>query len=227
MCDRQIIGHRQSNMYDPTKRRSRVVWFLCLCDDPQGDRSRRHRAHRSARPRRPVAHPLPRRVSFHSEPGSLRTSTTASSTLVQSRRSSASVAEVTVCAMPSTASSPRRSGANAAIAVGKFNTFDVDMSQTRTAVFAVNGSRSGSFSSNLTTPTGGDHGDKARTSFFPTPQASASRIHPDSEGESSRSATRVAYESDDFVESGEEAEYEENDLELGYGRESGGRHGEA
>ena len=135
---------------------------------------------------------------------------TASGTLVPSRRGSASVAEGTESATPSTESSRRWSGSNAAIAAGKFNTYDAGMAQTQKAVFAVNRSRSGSFSSNPRN--GGDYSSKARTSFFPTPQAPASRIHHDGEDESSFSA-------------GEEAD--ENDLEVGYAGELEGRHGEA
>lgn len=61
--------------------------------------------------------------------------------------------------------------------------------------------------------------DKARKSFFPTPQAFASRIHPGSEDESSRSAT-----ANNFVEKREGAD--EDDLELGYAGEWEDRHGE-
>lgn len=138
---------------------------------------------------------------------------TARGNLVPSRRGSASVAEGTESATPSTESSRRWSGSNAAIAASKFNTYDAGMAQTQKAVFAVNRSRSGSFSSNPRDPrNGGDNSSTARTSFFPTPQASASRIHPDSEDESSFSA-------------GEEAD--ENDLEVGYAGELEGHHGEA
>lgn len=123
--------------------------------------------------------------------------------------------------MPSTASSRRWPGSDAPRAASKFHSFDAGMEQTRKAVFTVSGSRSSSFSNKAN---GGDNGN-ARTSFFPTPQASASRIHPGGEDDSSRSATRPAHQSNYFVENGDDAD--ENDLELGYVGESEGPHGGA
>eukprot|EP00752_Nemacystus_decipiens_P003200 g2961.t1 len=172
----------------------------------KAEKSRRRSRPRSAGPRRPVALPLPRRSCFHSEPGNLGISTSTSSTLAPSRRSSASVVEGTVSAVPSTASMRRWSGSNAAIAASTFNTYDAAVAQTSKAVFTVNGGTSSGFSSN---PAGDKHG-KGRTSFFISPPASAHRIHPESDDESSRSA-------------GEEAD--ESDLELGCGSEAEWRYG--
>lgn len=197
-------------------------WFLLLCDDPQGERSRRHRTHRRARPRRTVSHPLPRCVSCHSHSSSLGTSATTRNTMVLSRRSSASMADGNGPAMPSTSTTRRWSGSNSASAASMFNTFDPAMTQTRTAVFIANGSKSLSFSNKSHS---GDTG-MARTSFFQTPHGGASRIHYESEDESSQSATSPARGTNSFVENGEEAV--ENDLELGCGGcDSRGRLGEA
>lgn len=197
--------------------------MLCRCDDPQSERSRRHRAHRRpAGSRRAVAHPLPRRVSY-CESSSLGNSATTSATLTLSRRSSASMADGTGSNMPVTMR--RWSGSSAASAATKFNTYDAAMAQTRRAEFTVSGSRISSFSNNPN-PNGGDHGSKARTSFFPKPHVGGSRIHhhDDSEDDSSQSATSPARGTNNFVENGEEAD--ENDLELGYGGEPEGRRGE-
>lgn len=117
--------------------------------------------------------------------------------------------------------SPRWSGLNVASAARKFSSFDAGMAQTGKEVFTVNG-RSSSFSNNAN---GGDNGT-ARTSFFPTPQASAGKIHHhDSEDESSRSATRPTHEANKFAEDGEVAD--ESDLEFGHAVEAEGRHGRA
>ena len=141
-----------------------------------------------------------------------------------SRRSSASVADVAVPTMPSEAVSRRWSGSDAAAAARKFDTYDpaaAGVAQTsRKEVFEFNGSsssisgsgrrsRSDSVRNNLNSNGGDGGGNKARSSFFPTPQNSTSRIHPGSEDEPSwPAATRPrpppAYETSKFVESGDE-----------------------
>lgn len=115
----------------------------------------------------------------------------------------------------------RWSSSNAAAgAVNKYNTYDATsmVAQTHQEVFTVNGgSRSVSFSnSNSNNNPGSSDDSRARTSFFPTPQASARRIRPDSEDESPRSAARPAAANDtnNFVQNGEENP-DENDLEVG------------
>lgn len=83
------------------------------------------------------------------------------------------------------------------------------------------GSNAASAASKLNTYDAGN----ARTSFFPTLHVAASQVHHGSEDESSPSATRPARGKNKFVENIDEAG--ENELELGYGGDSEGRHGEA
>lgn len=166
-------------------------------------------------------------MSLHSQPSSLGTSATTRNALLLPRRCSASDADVIVSTtMPTeaSASSHRWSGSNAASAARVFNTYDnaATAQQARKEVFTVNGSRSDSFGNYPNN--GGDQG-RARTSFFPTPQTSTSRIQPGSEDESSRSATRPSHGTNKFAKT--EDEGDESELERGYAGESEGRHDEA
>eukprot|EP00752_Nemacystus_decipiens_P003202 g2963.t1 len=123
----------------------------------------------------------------------------------------------------------RLSGSNAASATINCGAYDYGIAKMKKGVITVIGSgreilSNESFRNDIN---GGDHGGTARTSFFPTPQASLGRIHhhDDSEDESSPSAPKPPYEPDNLVENGDDVH--ENDLEVGcHAVELGRGHGE-